>query len=1327
MSLQQALFDADLALMDTSAAPTVDFTPPPGVMTLEFEHTTPKGASLFFFMTQPTTTRRRMRVVQSMRLAELIPLAASLIPSAKGLTARELALVDPQGHLLSADSLVSDCSLHDGDLLKLERAHEPGFWRPRAERVIVRARHHGASAFDKARQEAERELEEATGRILSQMVPPVELPTLEVSEDRRSTAQADQGLLLHSLRAMFETGGRECLFFDSREGDTPFATCNDAASLSALSTSAADNVTLVFDSVKGCGTRIEEASNKLSLAEVIASDQLRAELESALREHCATAFGMAASAFSSLAVTHGSVRCQFSAHGWTKEQRATLDEAAAYFFTKFPGYRHMEIHPLFKKCVLDVASFDPRGDCTDFLGAQYAMGSGTSVATYYQPLQEQHWYRFGLRVRGKYDDGDDSWLHPFGNPKNWWRVYHGTDVKGLKGIASAAAVDSQFADGHQGAVWASTGGKLGKGVYVTPHLEYCMAGYCGIAELGTGDHARRVAIIFQCAVRPGKRLRSGYPGVNKDYKKLAGSESKPDQLRANFRERYGEAHSEWTFDEADVRPYGILLCNADYLEERYGVRIGGGWLSDAKLGEWESREEARERQAAEALLTQLTAAAPLQVDHSALRQGIERARKAGADAEAIRAAEAKLQEAEAAAESEKAAAEAARAATAELARIRAQEEEATRRAKVERAARQSAALRERAERQAQLEAEYASEADETKRRLLIAQGKLKAATGAKEQAAAELAILAAHKDVLTALRQERETSLEGVRGDLEAKQAALEADRARGQAEVLVTLQRMAASQSAVVQSQADPRRKLLAQATTSAIDEAMAALSETLTVRTHASIQRMQTAQEHESERAFEVRVAASRALAQRALAAARDLGSNADAVDLDSLAACAKLRAGKVGQARAHWRALRRHVRFLAANRASEASLVDALRIAGGQSDAVTAASERLAGELEAAGERLRALDAQIASIEVEVAEAARAMKAAQEELVATLEAELPKGLLPTLSNAISELARALAQRETSQAGLAMGEAEVERLDALQTRLAKDSDVAAMRFQDKLVAELSKDSAAILYEEAKGATQEVGAAHAAHLVATELLATAGEAESDLERDVVEMEALATETAGIAASTRTIEDSEVQVKAKLLQAQEDMSGAQAEELRVVHKAKEGELTITLVWAVDYDLDLHCFTPAGEHIYFSAQKAKCGGELDVDKTGLDGADRAIENIFWKQAVPPGAYKVYVVNYSGTNRVGFTLTISGGGETSFGGESIQQEVRVFSNHLVAPEDTLPQDDPARKSISEPALKMCEFEFESPAKPIRWVYVRSPEDAERQEEAARQLQT
>ena len=186
------------------------------------------------------------------------------------------------------------------------------------------------------------------------------------------------------------------------------------------------------------------------------------------------------------------------------------------------------------------------------------------------------------------------------------------------------------------------------------------------------------------------------------------------------------------------------------------------------------------------------------------------------------------------------------------------------------------------------------------------------------------------------------------------------------------------------------------------------------------------------------------------------------------------------------------------------------------------------------------------------------------------------------------------------------------------------------------------------------------------------------------------------------------------------------MSGAQAEELRVKHKAKEGELTITLVWAVNTDLDLHCFTPAGEHIYFSEGVGTCGGQLDVDKTCLDpGADRAIENIFWKQAVPPGAYKVYVVNYSATNRVGFTLTISGGGETSFGGGSVQQEVRVFNNHLVAPEDTLPQGDPARESISEPALKMCEFEFESPEKPIRWVYVRSPEDAQRQEEAARQF--
>jgi hypothetical protein len=38
--------------------------------------------------------------------------------------------------------------------------------------------------------------------------------------------------------------------------------------------------------------------------------------------------------------------------------------------------------------------------------------------------------------------------------------------------------------------------------------------------------------------------------------------------------RYGKEHSEWTFRKGDVRPYGILLTEAETLDAIYGKQTG---------------------------------------------------------------------------------------------------------------------------------------------------------------------------------------------------------------------------------------------------------------------------------------------------------------------------------------------------------------------------------------------------------------------------------------------------------------------------------------------------------------------------------------------------------------------------------------------------------------------------------------------------------------------------------------------------------------------------------------------------------------------------------
>ena len=48
--------------------------------------------------------------------------------------------------------------------------------------------------------------------------------------------------------------------------------------------------------------------------------------------------------------------------------------------------------------------------------------------------------------------------------------------------------------------------------------------------------------------------------------------------------------------------------------------------------------------------------------------------------------------------------------------------------------------------------------------------------------------------------------------------------------------------------------------------------------------------------------------------------------------------------------------------------------------------------------------------------------------------------------------------------------------------------------------------------------------------------------------------------------------------------------------------ARIGDVTISLVWNDECDLDLHVFVPSGEEISYNHKKSACGGELDVDST-----------------------------------------------------------------------------------------------------------------------------
>ena len=86
--------------------------------------------------------------------------------------------------------------------------------------------------------------------------------------------------------------------------------------------------------------------------------------------------------------------------------------------------------------------------------------------------------------------------------------------------------------------------------------------------------------------------------------------------------------------------------------------------------------------------------------------------------------------------------------------------------------------------------------------------------------------------------------------------------------------------------------------------------------------------------------------------------------------------------------------------------------------------------------------------------------------------------------------------------------------------------------------------------------------------------------------------------------------------------------------------AELGALTMSLIWNETDDLDLHCNTVSGEHIYFVHKRSDCGGELDVDMNAGTKTTEPVENIYWIKA-PVGRYDFWVNNIN-KNAVNFWI-------------------------------------------------------------------------------------
>lgn len=98
---------------------------------------------------------------------------------------------------------------------------------------------------------------------------------------------------------------------------------------------------------------------------------------------------------------------------------------------------------------------------------------------------------------------------------------------------------------------------------------------------------------------------------------------------------------------------------------------------------------------------------------------------------------------------------------------------------------------------------------------------------------------------------------------------------------------------------------------------------------------------------------------------------------------------------------------------------------------------------------------------------------------------------------------------------------------------------------------------------------------------------------------------------------------------------------------------QQGELTVTLAWNSQADLDLHITCPNGETINFRNNTGCNGGVLDVDANrGSHRTMTPIENVFFRTGAINGTYRLLVRLYrdNGSRRNDFTVRVQKGRTT-----------------------------------------------------------------------------
>ncbi|CAF0803840.1 unnamed protein product [Adineta steineri] len=348
----------------------------------------------------------------------------------------------------------------------------------------------------------------------------------------------DRNTMCHIISNLLGNKDQQCLFYNSSIG----INLHDASANLADLNSEDKPFILKLHSSKGLGkNNVKHEQDDSSLAQqlndVIEQKQSHPVIED-ICERLAKAHNVDKKDIKIISVYEGTFNVVYTIPNLKSVDNQSLLQLEKNLKNEFNEFRSIKIHPLLScRPSFDISDFDERGNKTfPKYSSTHQIGPPKRTMPYIQPAG---WTRYGLRVLGKYKDGD-TWLDPFLHSANWYRAFHGTknarpeDFGRSDGYIDGrnTPIDAML-NIHQNGFKKARFAVYGPGVYCSPDPQWLENSYyVATVEIDTKQGKKKYKCMLQIAANP--------DGVKFTSESDIWVVSNPE----------------------DIRPYGILIKEA---------------------------------------------------------------------------------------------------------------------------------------------------------------------------------------------------------------------------------------------------------------------------------------------------------------------------------------------------------------------------------------------------------------------------------------------------------------------------------------------------------------------------------------------------------------------------------------------------------------------------------------------------------------------------------------------------------------------------------------------------------------------------------------------